>query len=118
MIRKCRLCKSTFTGRSDKKFCSVKCKTSYNHRLRSTNKPVTSHIDTILHRNRTILLEVLGKRKAQIKVPISVLEKKKFNFTYITKYYINSKGKMYHYVYDFSWMTFSDSEVLINRRTP
>ena len=103
-------------GRQGKIFCSVQCKSNYHYQLRRVTRDVTTAIDKILHRNRSILLEIMGKYKTQSKVPILVLEKKKFNFNYITKYYINSKGKTYNYVYDFSWMTFSDNEVLITRR--
>ena len=103
-------------GRTDKIFCSIKCKSSYHRQLRAATKKITIGIDKILHRNRSILLEVMGKHKTQNKIPITVLEKKKFNFNYVTKYYVNSKGKTYNYVYDFSWMTFGDNEVLINRR--
>ena len=114
--RICRLCKSPFTGRSDKIFCTVKCKTTYHQKLSQVTRDAAYVIDKILHRNRSILLEIMGKYKTQLKVPITVLEKKKFNFNYITKYYVNKKGKTYHYVYDFSYMTFGDNEVLINRR--
>ena len=115
-MKNCKLCKTHFFGRSDKLFCSLKCKSSYHRQLRAITKSATYGIDNILHRNRSILLEVMGKHKTQIKIPITILEKKKFNFNYITKYHINSRGKTYNYVYDFSWMTFSNDEVLINRR--
>ena len=115
-MKSCRLCKNPFRGRTDKIFCSLKCKSSYHHQLRGVTKSATKDIDTILHRNRSILLEILSKHKTQIRVPITVLEKKKFNFNYITKYYINSRGKTYNYVYDFAWMTFSTNEVLIYRK--
>jgi len=59
----------------------------------------------------------MGKHNFQIKVPLLELEKRKFNFHYITKYIINKAGKEYRYVYDFSYMTFSNDEVLITRRT-
>ena len=115
-MRSCKLCKSPFKGRQGKMFCSVKCKSSYHYQLNRVTELATDKIDKILHRNRSILLELMGKYKTQIKLPILVLERKKFNFNYITKYYINSNGKTYHYVYDFSWMLFSDNEVLIIRR--
>jgi len=73
-------------------------------------------IDRILHRNRSILLEILGKNLIQKKVNRLVLEQKKFRFNYLTHFYINSEGKMYHWVYDFAWMSFSDDEVLIIRK--
>lgn len=111
----CRLCKSNFKGRSDKVFCSVKCKSEYSYRLRSVTKEATGAIDSILHRNRSILLEVLGKNTLRKKLDRSILDQKKFNYSYLTHYHINNQGKTVHYVYDFSWMIFSDQEVLIKR---
>lgn len=116
MTKFCKICQATIKGRSDKLFCSITCKNYYHTRLRQVTHIATKNVDKILHRNRSILLEIMGKHKTQIKLPIMVLEKKKFNFNYITRYYVNSRGKTYNYVYDFSWMIFSDNEVLIVRR--
>jgi hypothetical protein len=111
----CPICKKSIVGRSDKKFCSMICKSEYHRRLINSTNEATRRIDTILHRNRSILLEMMGKNRQQIKVPLIQLEKRKFNFNYITKYIINSQGKTYNYVYDFAWMTFSTNEILIIR---
>ncbi|WP_245750547.1 hypothetical protein [Algibacter pectinivorans] len=73
-------------------------------------------MDTILHRNRSILLEIMGKKKTQCKIERVVLEKMKFRFKYHTHQNINSRGKIYHYVYDFAWMEFSSDEVLVVRK--
>ncbi len=115
MIRKCKLCQENFTGRSDKIFCKIKCKSEYYIRLNEVTINVSKRIDRILHRNRSILLEILGKNKKQIKVTRLLLDKKRFNWHYITHYHINSRQKMVHYLYDLSWVMFSDQEVLIAR---
>ena len=116
MKRTCRLCKKKFTGRADKIFCSVDCKNDYHVRLRRVTVQATRSIDKILHRNRSILLEIMGKRSRQKKVKRMELEQKKFHFNYITGYTINKQGKTYHHIYDFSYMTFSDETVLIVRK--
>lgn len=116
MKRLCKLCQHPFTGRSDKIFCSVKCKSIYHHTLRKVTKAAANNIDKILHRNRSILLEIMGKNKTQKKVNRLVLENKKFRFHYYTNSYVNNRGKRYHYVYDFAWMEFSDGEILIVRK--
>ena len=114
--RKCPICKTIVRGRSDKKFCSVKCKSFYHRRLRQVTSDIAVEIDKILHRNRSILLEIMGKTTKKKKVKRLVLSQKKFSFNHITHYIINSRGKTFHYVYDFAWMTFSDDEVLIVRK--
>ncbi len=116
MKKPCKICKKEFAGRSDKIFCSLGCKNEYNSRLRKATQTEAKKIDDILHRNRSILLEIMGKYKTQIKIDRILLDKKKFNFNYMTGYYINKEGKVYHHIYDFSYMTFSSEQVLIVRK--
>ena len=115
-MRKCKICSNKIVGRSDKKFCSVACKSYYHHELRKVTIEASRHIDEILHRNRSILIEIMGKTKQKMKINRIVLEKKKFRFKYHTHSHINNQGKMYKHVYDFAWMDFSDDEILIVRR--
>jgi hypothetical protein len=60
-IRKCKMCKSSFEGRSDKIFCSANCKAIYHVKLKKVTNEATDLIDKILHRNRSTLLEIMGK---------------------------------------------------------
>jgi len=112
----CKICSTIIVGRKDKIFCSVKCKNYYHVNLRKVTAIAVKEIDTILHRNRSILLELMGKRKAEHLVERVVLEKKNFKFKYHTHLQVNSKGKTYYYVYDFAWMEFSTDKILIVRK--
>jgi hypothetical protein len=112
---KCKVCDIFFIGRKGKIFCSIQCKNDYHVTLRAVTKKVAYPLDRILHRNRSILLEIMGPNALKVKVLRSDLVKKKFQFKFLTHFDVNSKGKMYHHVYDFSWMEFSDDEVLIVR---
>lgn len=114
--RKCRYCKGPVVGRKGKIFCSIECKSIYHYRLRAATFDTATPIDKILHRNRSILLEIMGKNKSQKKVDKIELDRKKFNYSYFTHSYTNSKGKVYFYLYDFAWMAFSDQEVLVIRK--
>ncbi len=109
------MCKEKISGRIDKIFCSNYCKSDYHVKLRRVNSLATYHIDKILHRNRSILLEILGKSAQKKKINKKILDEKKFNFSYVTSFGLNSKNKMYHYVYDFAWIKFSSNEILIVR---
>lgn len=113
--RQCRLCKQPISGRADKIFCSATCKSQYHIKLNKVTMNASERIDKILHRNRSIMLEVIGKSSTQKKVVKAILDSKKFHFGYITHYHINSQNKMVHYLYDFSYIVFSDQEVLIKR---
>jgi predicted nucleic acid-binding Zn ribbon protein len=115
-MSKCKICSKEIVGRSDKKFCSVRCKNYYHTNLRRVTNKAVVEINNILHRNRSILLEILGKNAVQKKIERIILDKKKFNFKYHTHLHTNIQGKTYFYVYDFAWMEFSDDEILIIRK--
>tara|TARA_B110000114_G_C14841332_1_gene296797 strand:+ start:62 stop:415 length:354 start_codon:yes stop_codon:yes gene_type:complete len=116
MFIKCKICKKEVEGRTDKKFCSVACKNYYHIHLRHASKQAAISINEYLKRNHGILLEQLGKNKSQVKVYRNILEDKKFRFKYHTHSQINSKGKIFNYIYDLAWMEFSDDEILIVRQ--
>jgi hypothetical protein len=46
--RKCRLCKTQFTGRSHKIFCSATCKAQYHIKLNKVTMDAAERINTIL----------------------------------------------------------------------
>lgn len=113
MERKCKICQKTLRGRTDKIFCSVGCKNHYHKNVRYATKLAAIEINGYLKRNYAILWELLGENKTQIKVYRNIMEKKKFRFKYHTHFHVNSKNKMFHYIYDLAWMEFSDDEILL-----
>ena len=115
-MKKCKICKSVYRGRKDKIFCSVKCKSDYHRKLNEVTLDDTFRIDKILHRNRSILLEKLGKNKVQLKVDRSLLDKKNFKWDYHTSTHVNVQNKLVTYLYDISWLLFTNQEVLISRK--
>lgn len=116
LSRSCKVCGGKVIGRTDKIYCSANCKAIYHAELKKKTKLATTAVDKILHRNRSTLSELMGDHKNKLKVSRLELDRKKFNYSYFTGLHINSRGKKYHHVYDFSWMIFSDQEVLIVRR--
>lgn len=115
-MKKCKICDKVLRGRSDKVFCSIGCKNHYHSQLRFITKQKAKQIDGYLKRNYKILYELLGNRKKQVKVHRNLLIQKGFRPKYHTHYHINSKNKMYHYLYDLAWMEFSDDEILIVKK--
>lgn len=113
---KCPICEKEFTGRKDKVFCSIQCKNDYHVSLRAATKQTAFPLDKVLHRNRSILLEIVGPKANKKMVLRSDLVRKNFQFKFLTHFNINSKGKTYYHVYDFAWMEFSDDEILIVRQ--
>jgi hypothetical protein len=115
-MKRCRWCDQQFEGRSNKVYCCIGCKTAYHHHIRSYTKNATRRIDEHLHRNYSILLEIMGNNTSSKKVDRLVLEDKKFRFKYHTHTQVNKQGKTFHYIYDLAWMSFSDDEVLIIKK--
>ncbi|WMX13177.1 hypothetical protein [Aureispira sp. CCB-E] len=112
----CSYCKKGLKGRRDKKFCSLKCKNTFNYELRRDTKTITKTIDAILHRNYEILRMLMSEGKKKIYYNRLVLEQIGFQFNYHTSTYVNSKKKIYYYVYDFAWMEFTTREILIVKK--
>ena len=117
MIKNCKECNTIIKyGRRDKIFCTVYCKTKYHKNLCKKTNLVAFQIDEILHRNRSILYEIMGDKRIKLKVNRIMLERKKFRYKYHTHTQVNSQGKTYHYIYDYAWMSFSNDEILIIKK--
>jgi hypothetical protein len=115
MSSTCFQCQTIIKGRSDKKFCSATCKNAFYNAQKKDTLEVTVEIDGYLHRNRTILKQIMGTSKKEI-LDRLVLVRAGFHFDYMTHFYINKENKMYHFVYDYGWMAFSDQKVLIIKK--
>lgn len=115
-FKKCKNCGKRIRGRTDKIYCDRKCKDRAYFLINEKIVKSTESIDKILHRNYKILSDEMEGGPSKKKIPILKLSLKKFNFNYITNFRTNTAGKVYHYVYDLAWMTFSDNEILIVRQ--
>lgn len=115
MEKKCQNCGTPLHGRSDKKFCSIACKNVFNFAQRQATKSDVKEIDAYLHRNREILITLMGNSVKET-IDKSILTRAKFRWEYMTGIYWNKEGKMYRLIYDFAWMDFSDQRVLIVRK--
>jgi len=80
---------------------------------------VQSAIHKILRKNYIILEELFTHMpfdQHQITSTKIKLASKGFNFEYCTRVYQNNRGKWYRYVYEYSWMEFSNQKVIIYRQ--
>lgn len=94
----CTECGLTFSGRSDKKFCSDQCRSAYNNRLNSDATNTMRNINNALRKNRRILNELLNKKSEQVNR--DELAQMGFNFKYFTHDVSSKCGKQYRYWYD------------------
>jgi hypothetical protein len=113
----CVICDKELVGRRDKKFCSLECKNTYRVKRSMQNFLATSEIDNRLHRNRTILVE-LHEEAGKVKFisPRNRLIRKGFSFNHFTSISVNKEGKTYRHLYDYAWMEFSTTDILIVKK--
>jgi hypothetical protein len=109
----CINCEKQIKGRPDKKYCSSNCKNQYNYNRRKQTKSETKAIDSILHRNREILDTLMGSKRVKMEISKTELTLMGFQYKYFTGTHINKVGKLYHIVYNFAWMEFTQQKVLI-----
>lgn len=64
--RYCLECGEGFWGRSDKRFCCDACRNSYHNAISRQSKAYSYKINSILHRNHSILSESLQSGKLQL----------------------------------------------------
>lgn len=82
IIKECINCKKKFCGRSDKKYCSDYCRTSYNNHLYRVRRAEILKVQKILLKNHEILKRLyLHKR---IKMSENELLSLGFNENYFT----------------------------------
>ncbi len=108
MDKKCLECGATVIGRSDKKFCSDQCRTSYYNRENADSTNYMRNVNRILRKNRKILsdLNPHGKAKAG---KLKMLELG-FNFSFFTNVYRTKTGKIYYFCYDQGYLPIDDNQ--------
>lgn len=115
MKKICENCKEAFIGRTDKRFCSTKCKNDFNNALRKNTKEITKEVDAYLHRNREILATLMGEAKKETFDKL-VLTRTGFKYEYLTGIYTNKEGKLYKLIYDYAYMEFAEQKILVVKK--
>lgn len=113
----CLTCNKPLKGRSDKKFCDDYCRNSYNNKLQTEDNAIVKSINQTLKRNRKILQELLGNEDV-LKCTKSKILAKGFQFGYFTHQFMNKKGNVYHFCYEYGYLFLEEDQVLIVKRKP
>jgi hypothetical protein len=92
-------CRTPFTGRSDKKFCSDYCRNGYNNKRNSTVNNFVRNINYVLRKNRRILAAKYIECDAETN--LQELNWAGYNFEYFTNFYRTTDGMKYSCCYDF-----------------
>ncbi len=104
--KKCPICSSVVKGRTDKIFCSTKCKSIDQYEKRQETEVFYLRVERQLRTNRKIL-------KRHNKSGFTTLRKSKliaegFDPKFFTHYWKNHKGEVYLFVYEYGFLKKSE----------
>lgn len=106
-MKACPVCGGEVIGRSDKKFCSAKCKSAAQHEARQQNESFFLEVDRQLKVNRKLLKKY--NLTGYTTLRRQVLLEEGFNPRYFTHYWKNTKGQVYFFCYDYGYMNITPS---------
>ncbi len=102
MTKKCPVCESPIKGRSDKKFCSNKCKSIQQYERRQTTEAFFLKVERQLKTNRKILKRY--NRSGFTTIRPTELTAQGFDARFSTHQWQNKKGDTYHFVYEYGFL--------------
>lgn len=108
--RLCVICDTPLFGRSDKRFCSVKCKNNYHAEIRRTTNAFAKDTFKQLLRNHRILSELIGPEKKDFEINLMSLKRKGFDPQSITGFKLRSAEIVFS-LFNFSW-TFTAGQTI------
>ena len=100
--RKCPVCGGEITARSDKKYCSLKCKSSNQYEKRQTEEAFFLKVEKQLRTNRKVLKHY--NKSGYTTIRKSELERQGFDAMFHTHYWENKKGDRYQFVFEFGFL--------------
>ncbi|MDT7827648.1 hypothetical protein RQM65_03080 [Pricia sp. S334] len=99
----CPVCGSSVAGRSDKLFCSTKCKSINQYENRRENEKFFLSVDRQLKINRKLLKRY--NRSGYTTIRKSELIALGFNPNFFTHYWKTKKGDVYLFCYDYGFLS-------------
>jgi hypothetical protein len=98
-------------GRSDKRFCSDQCRSTYNNRRNCEPNKYVREINAVLRKNRRILDSL--NPGGRVKVPRMRLKQEGFDFRYHTSVEHAREGGVCYYCYDQGYVPLGRSYYLL-----
>ena len=99
MPKKCLYCASEIkSGRSDRRYCNVQCRTSYHNKRYEKNTTSIKYINDILRKNHKILRYL--NPNGQTTIRKAVLLDLDYNFNYFTNIFKSKSDRLYYFCYD------------------
>jgi hypothetical protein len=111
----CLHCHAPITaGRSDRKFCSDKCKHAYHNTVKVHEHAETNKVIAILKANRRILQYLLGE-KDELYVAKDTLRKRGFHFDYHTHQVVSGQGNLFQLCFNFGYRVMEEGNYKLVR---
>ncbi|MEQ3796441.1 hypothetical protein AAFP94_14730 [Flavobacteriaceae bacterium MJ-SS4] len=109
-MKKCLNCGKVLEGRSDKIYCDVHCKSSYQYQqTKIKGASFYQKVDKQLKHNRKLLKNYNKAGKATIRA--SALHKEGFDPNFFTHYWKNLKGDVYLFVYEYGFLKRKENNI-------
>jgi len=99
----CPVCDAVVKGRSDKKFCSKKCKSIHQYENREKTEGFYLKVNQHLRINRKLLKKY--NRSGYTTIRKQELVAEGFNPNFFTHYWKNRKGEVYLFVYEYGFLS-------------
>ncbi len=96
-------CNKKMQGRTDKKFCSNHCRSSYHNAIYGNRTNYMRRINALLLRNRKILSDLFVLQRKGAPIPLSELYIKGFTPQHFTHQAKHSSKSIYNYCYEFGY---------------
>jgi hypothetical protein len=112
-VSNCIACNRQIRGRQDKKFCNDSCRNNYNNVVNSDAEKLIRNTNTILRKNRRILVGFLGGVDKPLLVDRNALLVKGFRFEFFTGQFRNDKNEVYYYCYDYGYRMLNAEKVMV-----
>ena len=97
----CTECGRSFTGRSDKKFCTDLCRSAFHNRVKQKEREPVNHTNRILMKNRKILEAMV--EKSTYETSFEKMVESGFNFSHFTSIEYNRKSGVVCYCYEYAY---------------
>jgi hypothetical protein len=111
--RLCVICDKQLHGRSDKRFCNIKCKNKYHSELRASKKSYSQDVFKQILKNHRILGELIGENTEKFQIKKIVLQRLGFDTETTTSVKFQGKEIQFH-VLDFYWKDISNNIIEVN----
>ena len=104
--KKCPVCSTVVKGRTDKIFCSTKCKSIDQYEKRQKKEVFYLTVEKHLRTNRKVLKRYNKSGYTTIRKHELIAEG--FNPKFFTHYWKNAKGDVYLFVYEYGFLSKTD----------